>query len=443
MAYAAVAHVLTHSSGGGDAPASAAIDTTGADLLVAAIAEFNSSVVVPVDSQGNTWHPLTRRASAANNLGARLFWASCSGKTSAAHTFHTSGSSGSYPGMAVAAFSGSSASPFDLEDSVGGASNSATSLQPGSITPSADNELVITGIVWGANISGISASGSTVTDTCPNDGTTEGVGLAYAIQTTAAAYRPTWSWTTLAEIAATSAAFRAAGPPQVPTRFYLPSSGAAAVTPAVGTGWTNTASFSAINSLFQTDVARIGSSSFAKTAFGLSASETILNAQYVSKPLAEGQVLSGTVSGQASGDTESFDPANSVNIAVAIRVVKRDGSDYSPIRWLVGPTPAASVSTSTPPCLNPGVEKNRSYRDSSDSLAISYPPSAVTTVAGDRLVFEIGSKNVATADYIFIRGDGNATDLPVDDTTTTRYNPWIEFSQTITFEAKRFFLIPS
>lgn len=223
-------------------------------------------------------------------------------------------------------------------------------------------------------------------------------------------------------------------PPPTPTRFYLPSGGAPAVTPAVGSGWTNTASFAPANSLFPTDVARTGMVAFAKTAFGASASETILNTQYVSKPLLGGQVLSGTISGQAEGDTENTDPANSVNIAFTARIVQRDGTDYTPIRWLVGPTPAASTSTSTPPCLTPGTEMNRSYRDSSDSRAISYPPSAVTTVAGDRLVLEIGSRNVAVADYIFIRGDDNGTDLPVDDTTTTRYNPWLEFSQTIAFE---------
>jgi hypothetical protein len=57
----------------------------------------------------------------------------------------------------------------------------------------------------------------------------------------------------------------------------------------------------------------------------------------------------------------------------------------------------------------------------------------VVAQAGDRIVIEVGAYKSAYYGGVVKVGDGNATDLPEDDTATTAYNPWVEFSQTLAF----------
>lgn len=128
----------------------AALDTTGANLIVIEIGSYDGNPAnVPSDSKSNTWHSLTPK-----NVGGAYhrLWYAISPTVGTGHTFTAAASSGAcYPAISVAAFSGAHASaPFDTE--VGTTvSGTFTSFQPGTITPAANGELLIFG--WGSYFS--------------------------------------------------------------------------------------------------------------------------------------------------------------------------------------------------------------------------------------------------------------------------------------------------
>jgi hypothetical protein len=94
----------------------------------------------------------------------------------------------------MAAFSGSAASPFDVENGFNG---SGTTLQPGSVTPSEANELLITALAFNGSGSPLSINlGFTVIEDANFvSGQSYGVGLAYLIQGPAAPVNLTWTRT--------------------------------------------------------------------------------------------------------------------------------------------------------------------------------------------------------------------------------------------------------
>jgi hypothetical protein len=172
-----------------------AINTTGANLIVVGVCNFNDPSLVPTDSAINTWTACTPyKSTTANFYAAQIFYC-YSPATSSSHAFGANQTS-SYPSIAVMAFSGSAASPFDQENGFGTIS-SVTSIQPGSVTPTANNELIATLVGFG-NASSATAtadSGFTTTDSIGNLSNSVGIGMAYLKQTTAAAVNPAWSWT--------------------------------------------------------------------------------------------------------------------------------------------------------------------------------------------------------------------------------------------------------
>jgi hypothetical protein len=179
------------------------IDTTGADLLVAAIGvygdESNGSLS---DSYGNTWHGLTTYGT-GGQVSVRLYY--CRGGTvGAGHTFSW-GTWTVFPALAVAAFSGSATSlAFDAE----AGSNTAS---PGSVTPAASGELMVSGLCWYPSGTVSIDSSFSTTDQVNYNGTTMGVALAYKIKSDAAAESPAWSHSgSFAQAASALAAFKAA-----------------------------------------------------------------------------------------------------------------------------------------------------------------------------------------------------------------------------------------
>ena len=107
------------------------------------------------------------------------------------------------------AFSGANtSSPFDVEN--GANSLSASSLATGSITPSADNCLVVAGLTFDNNASGAVSidSGMTAISTAYSGGASMGTGLAYKVQSSLAAINPTWNITNAAALAASVASFK-------------------------------------------------------------------------------------------------------------------------------------------------------------------------------------------------------------------------------------------
>ncbi len=100
--------------------------------------------------------------------------------------------------------------PFDVEN--GAIQYVGTTLQPGSVTPSENNELIVTGL--GFYPSGVLSVNSsfTISDQVNYvSSAAMGLGAAYLVQGTAGAVNPTWTdSTTATSLAAVIATFKAA-----------------------------------------------------------------------------------------------------------------------------------------------------------------------------------------------------------------------------------------
>lgn len=169
---------------------SAAIDTTGANLMVANVSWYNAVTPNGVlsDSKSNTWTQLTANTDAT--ISVRLFYC-YNGSVGSGHTFSYNGTT-TAPSIYIVAFSGISASPFDVQNGNGTASGS--SLSTGSITPSQSNELIITGSTGDATTWFID-SGFTISDQIANNsGVYVGGAIAYSVVSSTSALNPSWSF---------------------------------------------------------------------------------------------------------------------------------------------------------------------------------------------------------------------------------------------------------
>lgn len=200
------------------------------------------------------------------------------------------------------------------------------------------------------------------------------------------------------------------------TRIYLPSTGAAPVSPAFGSSggsaWGQTTSADRLRGV----TTKIASAMASKTTANSGVVQTILNRQYVIGPLA-GSTISGTFKGQLRGSESNA--GMDATCAIAIRVVKPDLSDRGVCLAITAPTLSGNEYTTS--LVN---------RNTLVSTAIT----SVVASTGDYLVIEIGAKqNAVSANRSVSQsfGDDSGTDLPEDQTTTAANNPWIEFSATI------------
>jgi hypothetical protein len=188
--------LITHTGTGGgiNGVTSSSINTTGANLLVVAVSWYSGITANGTisDSKSNTWSALTESTSTSNNVSCQLFY--CYGATvGSGHTFTYNGTS-IYASICVEAFSNVAASPFDHENGAGSAN--ATTIQPGSITPSQAHSIIVSAFSFGANSSGtISVDSSlTITDTAAYvTATSEGLSMSYNILSSASATNPTWT----------------------------------------------------------------------------------------------------------------------------------------------------------------------------------------------------------------------------------------------------------
>ncbi len=212
MAYSLVSSVSVGSPDGLNVT-TAAIDTTGADFIVISSGyyEVASPALGVSDNKGNTYSGLTVRTVVGD--GEVRLWYVANPTVGTGHTFSTTGASGpnpTYGAIVVGAFSGSQlTTPFDVQN---GATTTGTSLATGSITPSADNELIIAGLSVGGTITNLAINSglSIVAQVGYVAAQHYGTALAYLAQGTAAAINPTWSWTTSRSSEAAIASFKAA-----------------------------------------------------------------------------------------------------------------------------------------------------------------------------------------------------------------------------------------
>ena len=208
MAYA---HIRTASKAG--TGTTSAVDTTGADLIVAFVASYNDTPT-PTDSKGNTYTALTLRSGGSDaNVKGRMFF--CAAPTvGTGHTFTTSSSAVS---SAYLAFSGSAASPLDQQ-------STAAATQPGSVTPTENDELLVCcyGDASSANPTAINSS-FTLEVTIAGQSSIQPLGAAYLIQTSSAAVNPTWTVSNIYSAVSCIATFKAAGGGGVSVRPRLMS----------------------------------------------------------------------------------------------------------------------------------------------------------------------------------------------------------------------------
>jgi hypothetical protein len=201
------------------------------------------------------------------------------------------------------------------------------------------------------------------------------------------------------------------------TRFYLPSSGAAAVSPAFDSAWDVTTSADRIRCV--TTKSSTALSAPTRSGAGIDPSNRLAR-QYVSDPI-PAKTVNGTVKGQIkcleAGSTNDFMPQ------IVIYVVSNDGST---VRGTLLAADNAALSNEFPITTRANRKFPRGWTGSGTSL------SAVAAQENDRIVIELGwrqeSTNAAGGQTPLEFGDNAANDLAEDETDTGADNPWIEFS---------------
>jgi hypothetical protein len=209
----------------------------------------------------------------------------------------------------------------------------------------------------------------------------------------------------------------------VATRFYLTNGDPQGLSPAFDASWDLTSS-----------ATRVGMKTFVRSRAFANASVTeastsgtfdVLIRQYVSDPIA-----AVTISGTVKGIIRVLEDATDADFRsqMVIRVLSYDCSTVR--GTLIASDGGALVSEWDATTLT-----NRKF-----PLAWAGSGTSVTSVAaqdGDRIVIEVGyrSHNVtATGKTGTMRfGDASLSDLAEDETSTVDNNPWVEFSDTITF----------
>lgn len=207
MAYSDPIHIEASSSDGGNTVTTGSLDTTGMDIIWIHVAHFSTSVPVVSDSKGNTY---THIVTSPVDSSARSSLYRCEGPTvGTGHTFSvdTTATGPGYPAIAVLASSGRrTAGAYNSQNT--SRFDNASTVQPGSITPEEDNEILITGAAcFTPDVSSIN-SGFTAYTTAYSAANAISGGIAYKIQTTAGAENPTWTMTGATSPGATMAAFR-------------------------------------------------------------------------------------------------------------------------------------------------------------------------------------------------------------------------------------------
>lgn len=210
MAFALISSVAAGSPDG-ETFTSGSIDTTGANLLVLCVASYDAEAnPVISDSKSNTWTP---RTGYENNDGGplvKIHYAENPASVGAGHTFTVTGAL-RFASVGVLAFSGAvTSSVYDGEN--GNAPGSVATIQPGSVTPSQDNDLLVCMVGSDTSITEtINSSFIKELDVNLVGGAHYGLAVAYKIQTSAGAENPTWTLGATVKAASAMAAFKAAG----------------------------------------------------------------------------------------------------------------------------------------------------------------------------------------------------------------------------------------
>jgi len=174
---------------------SAGITTTGAKLLVMSLGRsiFASTAVTVTDSYANTWIPLTRQDPLV--FASQLYYV-INPTVGTGHTFRVENVSANlFPSFVVYPFAASGVVTFGGENG-SAVGDTESTIQPGSVTPSADDALIVTGATTFAVPALPTVDlgfAPTSVAAAPDYG---GTSLGFVILGTAAARNPTWDFGT-------------------------------------------------------------------------------------------------------------------------------------------------------------------------------------------------------------------------------------------------------
>lgn len=187
--------LISHSSAvsSGTAATTAAINNTGANFLIMACIGQNGNVLTPSDSLTNTWAGLTQQS---DTISVVKFFYVENATVGASQTFTCTSTSVAVTTLAASFSNVHTSSSFDVQNGAADTGASQTTMQPGSVTPGVNNELLVTALNWSnSSVTTVSIDSSfTITDTRDySGGTNFGGSMAYFVQGTAGALNPTWT----------------------------------------------------------------------------------------------------------------------------------------------------------------------------------------------------------------------------------------------------------
>lgn len=186
------------------------INTTGANLLVACVSSHATGATPQLsDSRENTWTLAT--SSVLFDDGEISLFYSVPTSVGSGHSFAVSGA-GVHATINVMAWAGAHSAPLDQTNAFG--QGSGTSIQPGSVTATQNDELLITCLTNNADSSNTSRSidnNFTISGQVGEVGFSMAIAAAYRVQTTAAAVNPTWSYSVSSRANTVIATFKKTG----------------------------------------------------------------------------------------------------------------------------------------------------------------------------------------------------------------------------------------
>lgn len=195
--------------------ASVSINSTGTNAVWAVVSDYAGGATLATvsvsDNKANSYSRLIGNSSKSTINTRITVWYAENITAGASHTItYNSSGTNTFATLLVMACSGvKTSSSFDQEN--GATTVGATTIQTGSVTPSEDNEIVITGVST-LSLSSLTMTGYTVeVQAAYNAGNSIGGGLAYKVQTSAGAENPTWALTTSVEASAGITTFKASG----------------------------------------------------------------------------------------------------------------------------------------------------------------------------------------------------------------------------------------
>lgn len=182
----------------------AALDTTGANLLVSGIAYFDNGGATVSDSKSNTWDNsvLSNYSPFGPSNQGFVPQFVLSPTVGTGHTFTFTGPTSSHGGLIIAAFKSATGTPtYDYTTGIGQAFNATfistttPTLGAGTVAPTVTNDLVVAHVSTNSSTTTYTIdSGLTIAQQTPGiAGQIYSQGLAWGIRSTSSSFAPTWT----------------------------------------------------------------------------------------------------------------------------------------------------------------------------------------------------------------------------------------------------------